>query len=223
MDEITLFAALKPAPPANAADLRQAARARLVAGFGQAPKRGRRRLVLAGSAALAAGAAILVPAVVPAGGGGSLVTAAWAVQRNSDGSVTILVKDSNDPAGLERVLRADGIRTLISSPPLKLTTEAGWTFSCLYPMTGSFYEPARVQKAVVTSQPPLGTYLRPYEVAAIIRPAAMPPGSVLFIVDTVVHFKGGDMVGNSYGPAVLKSDRLPPCVPTGPQGMPASP
>ncbi len=64
---------------------------------------GRRRLLLAaGAIAAATAAAIVVPAVLPGRDAGSLVTAAWAVQHNPDGTVAVTFKQARDAAGLQR-------------------------------------------------------------------------------------------------------------------------
>jgi hypothetical protein len=218
MDEITLFTALRPPPPADAAELRQGARARLVAGFGQAPRRGRRLLALAGAAAVVAVAAIAGPAIIPSGGAGSLVTAAWAVQRNADGTVKVTIWETNDPAGLQRALRAEGVRADVVSPPMKVARDSQGAVihypACWYPQTGSFFVPARVGRSVVTWLPPT-----PSGVFAVIHPSAMPAGSVVLISDwpgwpQATNQRPGIITSVTVSrPAVLKSDRLPPCVP----------
>jgi hypothetical protein len=118
MDEISLVTALRPAPPADAEQIRQRARSRLeVALTGAGPhrrarlSRNRRWVVLGAAAAAAAIAAVIaVPAALP-GGGGSIVTKAWAVTRSPDGAtVTVTIKQTlSDQAGLQRALRADGV------------------------------------------------------------------------------------------------------------------
>ena len=69
----------------------------------------RRRLAIGVGLAAVAGAAVAVlglPGSPNHGGTG----AAWAVTRNSNGSVTVSIKDYRDPAGLQAKLRKAGLR-----------------------------------------------------------------------------------------------------------------
>ena len=206
MDEITMFTAIRPAPPADAGPGAPRARTRLEEAFGAAggrrrgsgrPPAGpgrfrfRRPVLLAGAvAAAAACAAIVVPAVLPAGGAGSLVTAAWAVQRTAGGTVTVTVTDVFDLGGLQQALASDGVParviTVATDPaaytgPLVAADPVHRTTvrGCFYPATGASFEPAPVQQAAVTQvATSAGT-----DITALydIHPAAMPPGSVLLI------------------------------------------
>jgi hypothetical protein len=244
MDEITMFSAIKPAPPEEAGPIRQRARARLEGALGgpdgrrrglgrraAGPGRFRRPVLLAGAAAaIAVGAAIVVPAVLPARSGGSVVTAAWAVQRNSDGTVTVTLKDVFDLSGLQQALASDGVRArvitvatdpatytgpLMAANPVNRTTMSG----CFYPATGRYFAPAPVQQAVVT---PVATPADT-DIAALydIHPAAMPPGSVLLIQGVILrgHAPQAEVdraaaavteLASFPSPAVLASDSLPP-------------
>ena len=241
MDEITMFTAIRPAPPAEAEPTCQRARIRLEGALGATGgrRRGsdrrraglgrfrfRRPVLLAGAAAaVAACAAIVLPAVLPAGGAGSLVTAAWAVQRNADGTVTVTLKDVFDLGGLQQALAGDGVPArvitvgtdpaaytgpLVAANPVNRTTVSG----CFYPATGSDFEPAPVQQAVVTQvATPVGT-----DVTALydIHPAAMPPGSVLLIQGAAIGGKGPraaaevSELASFPAPAVLAGNSLPP-------------
>jgi len=245
MDEITMFAAIKPAPPAGeAGPIRQRVRARLEGALdapdrrprrpgrrAAGPGRFRRPALLAGAAAgLAVCAAIVVPAVLPAGGTGSVVTAAWAVQRHADGTVTVTLRDVFDLSGLQHALADDGVQArvitvatdpanytgpLMAAHPASRTTVSG----CFYPATGSSFAPAPVQQAVVTQvAAPVGT-----DITALydIHQAAMPPGSVLLIQGVIVGGQGPQAevdraaadvteLASFPAPAVLASDSLPP-------------
>ncbi|MGH3202954.1 MAG: hypothetical protein ACRDOA_00955 [Streptosporangiaceae bacterium] len=239
MDEITMFAAIRPAPLEQAEPSAPRARIRLEEalgatggrrrGSGRRPGglgrfRFRRPVLLAGAAAVAACAAIVVPAVLPAGGAGSLVSAAWAVQRNADGTVTVTIKDVFDLGGLQQALASDGVPArvitvatdpaaytgpLVAADPVNRTTVSG----CFYPATGSNFEPAPVQQAVVTqAATPVGTDITTlYD----IHPAAMPAGSVLLIQGVVIGGQGPRAAADvselvSFpAPAVLVSDSLP--------------
>jgi hypothetical protein len=167
-------------------------------------------VLLAGAVlAAVAVAAIVLPATLPGGATSTFVTAAWAVQRNPDGTVKITFKNYGDPAGLQRALAKAGVRARVVSPPevvRKLRNGGtGYYPSCNYFVTGSFRETPEIQRAVVTPERGPGT-------SFVIHPAAMPAGSVLFIVDTVMHSQGSTIISGT-SPFVLKSDRLPPCTP----------
>jgi hypothetical protein len=239
MDEITMFTEIRPAPPEETEAVRERARARLerVLGAPDGKRRGfgrqgagtgrfRRPVLLAGVAAAAAVcAAIVVPAVLPTGSGGSVVTAAWAVQRNSDGTVAVTLKDVFDLGGLQRALADAGVParviTVATNPPdytgpleaanpVNQTTVSG----CFYPATGSSFAPAPVQQAVVTRvATPAGTGITAlYD----IHPGAMPAGSVLLIQGAAIGGQGpraaADVaeLASFPAPAVLAGDSLPP-------------
>jgi hypothetical protein len=238
MDEITMFATLRPADPAEPEPVRERARHRLEGALRERTRRRRayrRPVLLAGAAAaVAACAAIVLPAVLPASGGGSVVTAAWAVERQPDGTVDVTVNDVFDLGGLQQALTAAGISArvitvatnpatytgpLVAVNPTSRVTVSG----CFYPATGSYFEPAPVQQAVVTQvATPPGTAIH---VLYKINPRAMPAGSVLLIQGAAI---GGPSNGPSNGPgngraaadvselgsfpapAVLASSSLPP-------------
>jgi hypothetical protein len=236
MDEITLFSTLRPEPASDLGPLRQQAEARLDQVMrrtkpGRAPAARRNRLLLAGAVALAACAAIVAPAVIPGNhaaspgnDAGSFITAAWAVQPNPDGSVSVTLKDVGDPAGLQRALRSDGIQADVVSPPLKAAWVNGTRMeyaTCMYPLSGRWFASPQIQQAAVTWNPSVAPANNPASnpagsttptgtsgEVAIIHPSAMPSGSVLFIVDTAT-----DAVSIVSRPVVLKSDRLPACRP----------
>jgi len=232
MDEITMFATLKPAPPREeAGPIRVRARARLEGALQGQPRRARRggryrRLGLLASvtAAIAVGAAIVVPAVLPASRSGSVVTAAWAVQRNSDGTITVTVSDVFDLSGLQQALGGAGVPArvitvptnpasytgpLVAAHPVHRVTVSG----CFYPATGSYFAPAPVQQAVVTrvATSPGGEISDLY----VIHPAAMPSGSVLLIQGVALGGQGPraaarvSELASFPAPAVLAGDSLP--------------
>jgi len=105
--------------------------------------RARRRIAgLAGAAAIAGAAALTTALLLPGGAGqpaasgpgpaasvtppGPARLAAWTVTRGPGRTVTILIRQLRDPAGLQRALRADGVPaavafqggTLSDTPPL---------------------------------------------------------------------------------------------------------
>lgn len=80
--------------------------------------RARRRIpVLAGALAVAAGAALAVTTLLPGGHQptrppGTLPSAqlaAWTVTRQADGTIRVTIRELQNPAGLQRRLRADGV------------------------------------------------------------------------------------------------------------------
>jgi hypothetical protein len=76
----------------------------------------RRRRVLVGlGVAAAAGAAAAVVGLPGLKHGGT--PAAWSVTTNRDGTVSVKITDFRDPAGLQRSLRAAGVRADVSTVP----------------------------------------------------------------------------------------------------------
>jgi hypothetical protein len=77
--------------------------------------RARRRIpgLAAGALAVAAAAALAVTALLPAshqaGRQPPAQLAAWTVSKQADGTITVIVRQLRDPAGLQRRLRADGV------------------------------------------------------------------------------------------------------------------
>jgi hypothetical protein len=261
VDEITLFAALKPAPPDDLTGMRARTRARLgpapgapgewtfegadpATGAGSAPgglrrlrsalqpgsrmgKPRRRRLAVGLSVvAVAVCAATVVPSVLLGGSGAP----AYAVTRNPDGSVRVTIWDiagAKDGADLQEALRAEGIRALVwagSADQVPRTNPL-----CQAP--ASNLEPPMVQRAVVsdypTDVPPgvnmVGTGLPnkgPGWVGFIIRPSAMPSGSVLYFsrlfmpVMVIARNGHGHIIARDSGqaippPEVLRHASLP--------------
>jgi hypothetical protein len=219
MDEITLFAELAPSPPAGGTDEMQGrVRARLDAALtgtgartgatpvAERPRRRRRRLALGvGAAAVAACTAVVVPAALPGGSAGPLVTPAWAVQHNGDGTVTVALREvAFSATGLESALRAEGVPALVRVSTAKGSAVAGGQLCRPAPAD---LEPASVQRAVVRRDIP-GIDPAAHRLAYVIHPAAMPTGSVLYI--SVVTAPG---FGAFTFPQVLREDHLPSCAP----------
>jgi hypothetical protein len=129
MDEITMFTAIRPAPPADAGPGAPRARIRLEEAFGAVG--GRRR----DSGRMPAG-----PGRMPAGAGRMPAGAGRFRFRRS------ALLAGADPAAYTGPLAA--------SDPVNQTTVRG----CFYPATGASLEPAPVQQAVVTQvATPAGT------------------------------------------------------------------
>jgi hypothetical protein len=225
MDEITLFTALRPAPPQNQAELVEAARARLAgAAGGRAEQPGRpgrwwqrrprhRTMLLAACAiAVAAATAIVVPVIVPGGGGaGPLITEAWAIQHNPNGTIRVTFKQARDAAGLQAALRAEGIDAYVRYVPVVSNPSGPVTSypaeqcgpATIYPIV-----PGRVVEQVFPF-PAGGAPDQGY--AVTINPAAIPPGDAIFI--EVDWTPGRPDLGIGVQDMVL-ADHLPPvCTP----------
>src|SRR6185312_7947788 len=82
---------------------------------------------------------------------------------------------------------------------------------CNYPTGGPLFAPPAIQRAVVTVPGPARGPAGSSKVIAFIHPAAMPKGSVLFIVDTFSVQPNGSHTLSVTSPAVLKSGKLPHC------------
>jgi hypothetical protein len=225
MSEINTLREMCPAPPAAELEaMRMAARERFVAGTGSKRTRQRWRLpVLAGgltAAAAATAAAALVltsgPGVVPgqhgtAGHTRTVVTAAWTVREDADGTVTIDLRQYANPAGLQQTLRADGINAIVRPVPSMSRTIGKSTLTypaCHYAATNT--APPAVQQAVVTF---VGQNL---PAGYIIHPDAMPRGSALFLAFLAGmprSPKNGNTGVLALLPAVLNNDTVPVCVP----------
>lgn len=219
MDEITMFATIRPAPLAETEPIRQQARARLDAALQGPPRRAgrrygpsrrpgeRRRLVRyrrpallgAAAAAVAVCAAIVVPAVLPAGGGGSVVTAAWAVQRQPDGTVTVTLKDVFDLGGLQQALDGAGVPATVITVQ---TNPADYTgpLVAVHPVhqvtvSGCFYPTTGSYVAPAPVQQAVVTRVvtpagTDIEALYVIHPSAMPAGSVLLIQGVAIGGQG---------------------------------
>ena len=135
------------------------------------------------AAAAAACAAIVAPALVPAGSPGAFVTAAWAVQPNPDGTVTVSIKEFRDPAALQRDLRADGIPAIVRTDGIPAIENAPPP-----PIHGGL----RFCAISVADLPETIGHAAVHPVKArrsfifIIHPAAIPAGSTLLIADIPV-------------------------------------
>ncbi len=251
MSEITKLREIRPAPSAaGLEEMRSAARERFVAGTGSRRARHRRGLkMLAGgltAAAAATAAAALAltsgPVTAPAqhatGHTRTVVTAAWTVRQDADGVVTIYLRQYENPAGLQRTLRADGINAIVRRIPSVLQTiprpapPPGWPSrkartpawpsrkkaglnmrrpACKF--TSTNLAPRAVQRRVVSFA---GGQDLP--VAFIIHPDAMPQGSALFLTflaGMTASFKNDNTGIVALPPFVLNNDTVPACVTRG--------
>jgi hypothetical protein len=218
MDEIKLFTSLKPDVPGDMefSQMGAGARRQVVAAIRRRGRKWQMPMLAGGLTALVAGAAAAVvvltsggtPAPAPARQHyGTVVTAAWTVKENTDGTVTVEIRQFADPARLQQVLRDDGINAFVRETHLvsKKVGKTTYTYlSCTYPYAAPNDAPQSVQHEVVTPDFPQGW---------IIHPAAMPPGSALFLSGTP-PMRGG-LEEASY-PQVLTNDQLPFCKPAKP-------
>jgi hypothetical protein len=237
MDEISMFAELRPAPPADtdADAIRALVRGRITsvlseddpaargrrrparrssAGPGRSPVR-RRVLIGGGLVAAATVAAIAVPAWLP-GSGDTVMAKAWALERNSDGTITIAVSQQfNDPAGLQRALAANGITAFVTMNReiTGVNAKDGTAYSydaCDYLNLDE--APQWVQSAVVTegSNTIMGALSRFTNWTWTIDPAGLPAGSAVLIPSW--RSSDGDAISFE-DPSVLRTDKLPVCTP----------
>jgi hypothetical protein len=233
MSEITALREMRPAPEAEELDaMRMAARARFVAGTGPRTARQRPWLpVLAGgliaSVAASVTAALVLtngPAAAPAqlGAAGhtrTVVTAAWTVREDADGTVTIYLQQYADPAGLQQTLLADGVNAIVRSIPYVVQTSFKGKVAvptCDYDTTGR--APLAVQQAVwsIASGIPPQVF--------IIHPGAMPQGSALFLAFMAnAPLNTGDTGNMATKPVVLDNDTVPACVPATNSARPLGP
>jgi hypothetical protein len=144
------------------AGLRMTTPVEAIAGRGRALRRRRRLPALAGAAA-AAGATIglTAGALLPASGPVTPALAAWTVVKAHNGTVTIIVREFRDPAGLQRMLRADGLPASVWS--------VGRPNPACHPIRpvpdGLYTEPEHARQHAGIGQ----------QVVLIIHPAALPP------------------------------------------------
>jgi hypothetical protein len=239
MNDISTLRELRPAPPpAELEAMRMAARQRFVAATAPVPKRaGRRwrRPVLAGGLTTVAAAAGVAAALVLTSGGGAvpgqratgghsrtIVTTAWTVREDADGTVSISLQEYANPAGLQQTLQADGIDAIVRAIPYTLQTSPANNKTLASPTcnydTLNDREPLSVQRAVLT----VGREALP--VLFVIHPDAMPAGSALFLAFMVRPPRAAGNI--ALKPVVLDNDTAPACVPVAAKaasGPPAPP
>jgi hypothetical protein len=135
----------------------------------------RRKLIagVAGALAVVAGAAVAVTALVPASHQPShpaqAQLAAWTVVKQADGKIDLTLRQFRDPAGLQAMLRADGV-------PVSVTLASQQNPACHgYPYSKSQRD--LLPKVVAL---PVG---RP--VVAIINPSLLPSGAGIQMLITL--------------------------------------
>lgn len=224
MDEITMYTALRPQAPGNAGELTGAVRQRVAGEFGTPPRLdrlvpgrgrpGRRRVLLtAGAIAAAAAAAIVVPAVLPGRDAGSLVTAAWAVQHDKNGTIEVTFKQARDAAGLQRALRAEGVPAYVRYIPWVPTGNGDYRPARTCRPTGPGNLPGGQRNVAILEGvfPFLAAGGAPRGDALTIRPSRIPAGDAILI--EVAWFPGDGGFGENTGDQVLGNDNPPTCTP----------
>lgn len=147
-------------------------------------RRARRRLAGIAVAAGTGGSLALAAALLTSGGAarsdpGPAQLTAWTVSRQANGEITVTIRELNDPAGLQRELRADGV-------PASVRFSGSQNPSC-QPYPASQAQLAQVYPVPYGQLPPQPTGRvqwtepgvapsRPI-VYAVIRPSALPSGT----------------------------------------------
>ena len=174
-----------------------------------AKKRRTRRGIAAAMTAVCAAIGLAVALVLPGGQArsGHVHLAAWSVNTNSNGTVTVTIRQMlGNPAGLQQALARDGVPALVRYIPYKTSTRHrnGHTDTATYPaceyLGGLPEEPGSVTAKAIS-----GAATTPPHLAFAIHPSAMPKGSVVYIE-----------TGFAWTATLLTSSRLPRCVPAGP-------
>ena len=170
---------------------------------GQSLRRRRQlRLPVTAAVALAAvGAGLAVTGVLPGTGPGPRAElAAWTVTTRPTGNVEVTIRQLNDPAGLQRTLRADGVRAFVRF------TGDGPDYCASFPQRSG---------AVLAQVLPRDDESGP-TIALTIDPAAIPAGAALWIQiqqsPTSSSGAGGSGVGGFAigGQLVYASGHCPP-------------
>jgi len=155
----------------------------------------RRRHRLAGAAAgmaVVAGAALAATTLAPSGpssspsgrGAGQAPAArlvAWTVDRQANGDITVTVRQLSDPAGLQSMLRADGV-------PANVTALGHPDPSCRpYPMS----------RALFTSVYQADKTAASGDTVLVIQPSALPSGVGVQLGAAVGRDAGGRGIGRA--------------------------
>ncbi len=142
--------------------------------------RARRRIPrVAAALGAAAAAAFAVSVALPASHPASephAQLAAWTVARQADGSIQVTIRELQDPAGLQRTLRADGV-------PASVTFTGQQNPACQgYPGGGSQSQRRHLLSSV--AGPAAGRD------AMVIHPSALPSGAGLQIYTLFQNYPG---------------------------------
>lgn len=167
-----------------------------------------RRLIsgVTGTAAVAAGATLAVTALTPASHPAdrqpAAQLAAWTVTRLADGNISVTIRELTDPAGLQSILRADGVPASIvlgSQQNPACRPYPGGT-----PPQGS--RPPRVTALLKRVFP------KPYNEPANGRPSApriLYQGSTVIVIDpSALPGNAGVQLRDSFGSAFFPTPRV---------------
>ena len=192
MDELTLYRGLRPDPP-DLTPVQARARARVLDDLGPGRPR-RRRYVLRAAVATACAGTVAATVLLTQGGGQPARThrpagpagPPWTVSQISGQAFRVTVRQMNNPAELERTLRADGVPTYVRVVPLQVkqttrtvhghrVTDASVGPACTYMRPAPSSVPAR--GALTNTEPSGGLD----GTAFVVHPAAIPRGYALTI------------------------------------------
>jgi hypothetical protein len=227
MDEMKLLGDFRAAVAPPDDRILAQARSRMLAadpdrpsGRARSPLRRVRWPQLAVSGAAIAAIAVTLSVVLPGGADSTFATKAWAVERNPNGTVTITADEQlEDPAGLQRALREDGITAYVQLNAMSNQQQGGGP-ACSYAHLD--VAPGAVQTAVVTTNQisvksdgtgsvrlPTGHPVAAELVSWTIHPSAMPPGSSILLAAWV-----SSVFSVGMHPVVISTDAAPVCSPT---------
>ncbi len=133
------------------------------------------------------------------------------MRPDQDGTITVTIKQLQDPADLQRALAADGVPALVRYIPARNVsgTYHGTTYNGISPVCQYLnlpLVPGSQSGAVGPGMSSAGSVFW-------IRPSALPKGSVVFIQDST----GGPGSGGTIASIdLLTSSKLPRCVPAKP-------
>ena len=147
--------------------------------------RARRRLPrVAGAVAAMAGTAVAVTALLPASHQPGAHLAAWTVARQGDDAILVTIRQLTDPAGLQRTLRADGVRATITFDDKQ------------NPACRNYSKPSAALTNSVIGMP-----LGYHEPTLVIHPSALPADAgVQIAAGRLEHPKqGGIAIGLEFG------------------------
>jgi hypothetical protein len=151
---------------------------------GRARRRRHRLTGLAGAAVVAVGAVLAVIALLPAGHPAShpprVQLAAWTVVKQPGGNVLVTIRELHDPAGLQAMLRADGVPATVTFLNQLNPACQPWPGAALHGMST-----------------PAGTIL--FNNVFPSAPAGAPPG-VIVIRPSALPSGGGVQLAAGFGP-----------------------
>jgi len=221
MDEIMLYAGLRPEPPEGAGALLEAVRGRMDAALSPGPRtrpsRRRRRAAVLAACALAAvtGVSVALPSVLSGRQAGSVVTVAWTVQQNPDGTIKITFKQASDAAGLQRTLRAEGVPAYVRFTPWVVRHWGHEIYAWPAQECNAAGGPPVPRKVVEAVFPfPAGAQMgnrQDAQYAMTIDPAAIPRGDAILIQVTGGYAPSPE--GMSVGDEVMGTSQPPVCTP----------